>query len=138
LSVWALWAVALHYTLLAFDIQVPFSARLLILAVVNLGALIPSSPGYIGPYHYLCWVCLSVYAVDKSVAFSFAVVLHALWYVPLTCLGFVFLGKEHVSITQIRALEGQAASGDIILEAEDGNGSYPGSQPIGEPGHEPE
>ncbi|MCK4597013.1 flippase-like domain-containing protein [bacterium] len=109
-AVWALWVVALHYTLLAFDIQVPFSARLLILAVVNLGALIPSSPGYVGPYQYLCWVCLSIFAIDKSLAFSFSIVLHALWYVPLTSLGFIFLWREHVSIGQIRSLEARVAS----------------------------
>jgi hypothetical protein len=110
LGVWSLWTVALHETLLAFHIDVPFSARLLILAVVNLGALIPSSPGYVGPYHYLCWVCLSVYGVEKSLAFSFSMVLHALWYVPLTGLGFIFLGKEHLSISQIRSLRTNAAS----------------------------
>jgi uncharacterized protein (TIRG00374 family) len=109
-AVWALWAVALHYTLLAFGIQVPFSARLLLLAVVNLGALIPSSPGYVGPYQYFCWVGLSIFGVDKSLAFSFSVVLHALWYVPLTGLGFIFLWKEHVSISQIRSLQNQSAS----------------------------
>jgi len=138
LAVWTLWAVALHYTLLAFDIQVPFSARLLILAVVNLGALIPSSPGYVGPYHYLCWVCLSVYAVDKSLAFSFSVILHALWYVPLTALGFLFLGKEHVSIAQIRSLEAQVASGEFSLETGDDDGLQADAQPIGESDHEPE
>lgn len=118
LTVWSLWAVALHYTLLAFNIQVPFAARLLMLAVVNLGALVPSSPGYVGPYHYFCWLCLSVFAVQKSLAISFAVVMHALWYVPLTLLGFVFLGKEHVSLNQIRSLEGQASSGEGPEEAD--------------------
>ncbi|MCK4273155.1 flippase-like domain-containing protein, partial [bacterium] len=119
-AVWALWVVALHYTLLAFDIQVPFSARLLILAVVNLGALIPSSPGYVGPYQYLCWVCLSIFAIDKSLAFSFSIVLHALWYVPLTSLGFIFLWREHVSIGQIRSLEARVASdGFSSLEADE-------------------
>jgi len=110
LCVWGLWTVALHLTLLAFHIDVPLSARLLILAVVNLGALIPSSPGYVGPYHYLCWVCLSVYGVEKSLAFSFSLILHALWYVPLTCLGFIFLGKEHLSLSQIRSVESDMGS----------------------------
>jgi uncharacterized protein (TIRG00374 family) len=127
LFVWGLWGVALHQTLLAFHIQVPFSARLLILAVVNLGALIPSSPGYVGPYQYLCWVCLSVYGIDKSLAFSFSIVLHALWYVPLTCLGFIFLGKEHLSLSQIRSLENGAVSGGPELER--GQPGGPGPTP---------
>lgn len=117
LCVWGLWAVALHETLRAFHIDVPLSARLLILAVVNLGALIPSSPGYVGPYHYLCWVSLSVYGVQKSLAISFSMVLHALWYVPLTCLGFIFLGKEHLSISQIRSVETDMASKSFPLKA---------------------
>jgi len=117
--VWAFWAVALHYTILAFGIQIPFSARLLLLAVINLGALIPSSPGYVGPYQYFCWVGLSIFGVDKSLAFSFSIVLHALWYVPLTGLGFIFLWKEHVSISQIRTLKNQGASGETFLVADE-------------------
>lgn len=137
-AVWSLWAVALHYTLLAFGIQVPFSARLLILAVVNLGVLVPSSPGYVGPFQYFCWVCLSVFAIDKSLAFSFSVVLHALWYVPLTSLGFIFLWKENVSISQIRSLETQVASKGFSLEA-DGPGELGSAiHAIGDDGHEPE
>jgi len=136
LAVWSMWAVALHYTLLAFEIEVPFSARLLLLAVVNLGALIPSSPGYVGPYHYLCWVCLSVFAIDKSQAFSFSVVLHALWYVPLTGLGFFFLWKEQLSIRQIQSLEAQVSSGGFSLK-QDGSGEIePAIHAMGENGHE--
>lgn len=138
LAVWSLWTVALHYTLLAFDIQVPFSARLLILAVVNLGVLVPSSPGYVGPFQYFCWVCLSLYAVDKSLVFSFSVVLHALWYVPLTTLGFIFLWKEHVSIGQIRSLETQAASEGFSLGVKGSEKLGPATQPIGDDGHEPD
>jgi uncharacterized protein (TIRG00374 family) len=136
MAVWSMWAVALHYTLLAFGIEVPFSARLLLLAVVNLGALIPSSPGYVGPYHYLCWVCLSVFAIDKSLAFSFSVILHALWYVPLTGLGFFFLWKEQLSIRQIRSLEGQVASGGFSVK-QDGSGEIePAIHAMGDDGHE--
>lgn len=136
LAVWSMWALALHYTLLAFEIEVPFAARLLLLAVVNLGALIPSSPGYVGPYQYLCWVCLSVFAIDKSQAFSFSVVLHALWYVPLTGLGFFFLWKEQLSIRQIRSLEVQVASGGFSLK-QDGSGEIePAIHAMGDDGHE--
>ncbi len=137
-GVWALWAVALHYTLLAFSIQVPFSARLLILAVVNLGALIPSSPGYVGPYQYLCWVCLSVFAIDKSLAFSFSVVLHALWYVPLTSLGFIFLWREHVSIGQIRSLEARVASEGFSSLETDEPDELRFEKARGDDGHEPD
>jgi uncharacterized protein (TIRG00374 family) len=138
MAVWGLWAVALHYTLLAFGIQIPFSARLLLLAVINLGALIPSSPGYVGPYQYFCWVGLSIFGVDKSLAFSFSIVLHALWYVPLTGLGFIFLWREHVSISQIRSLENQGVSGEASLVANEPGEEDSRRNAIGEDGHEPD
>lgn len=137
-TVWGLWGVALHYTLLAFDIRVPFSARPLLLAAVNLGALVPSSPGYVGVYQYLCRVCLAIFGIDESLAFSFSIVLHALWYVPLTSLGFLFLGKEHVSISQIRSLEDQIVSEEISLDAEEQGKLRPATHAIGEAGHEPD
>ena len=136
LCVWGLWTVALHETLRAFHIAVPFSALLLCLAVVNLGALIPSSPGYVGPYHYLCWVCLSVYGVEKSLAFGFSVVMHALWYVPLTCLGFFFLGKEHLSLSQIRSVEADMGSEGFPLKDGEPGATEPAPVDRGDPDDE--
>ena len=137
LCVWGLWTVALHVTLRAFHIDVPFSALLLILAVVNLGALLPSSPGYVGPYHYLCLICLSeVFRVEKSLAFSFSAVMHALWYVPLTGLGFIFLGKEHLSLSQIRSVEAEMGSEGFPPKDGEPGTAGPDSVGRGDPDHE--
>jgi hypothetical protein len=71
-------------------------------------------------------------------AVSFSIVLHALWYVPLTCLGFIMLGKEHLSIAQIRSLEDQMASSDVSLENGEHGGTKPTPDAIGEIAHERE
>jgi uncharacterized membrane protein YbhN (UPF0104 family) len=60
---------------------------------LNLGGLIPSSPGYAGTYHLLAVLVLSNFAIKKEEALSFILVFHALWYVPQTLIGLSFWSK---------------------------------------------
>jgi uncharacterized membrane protein YbhN (UPF0104 family) len=73
----------------------------LLLAVLNLGSLVPSSPGYAGTYHLLAVAVLSAFAIKKAEALSFALVFHAAWFIPQTLLGFVVLTKKNLSLWQL-------------------------------------
>src|ERR1700730_2027407 len=52
----------------AFQLRVSPAAALLVLASTNLGAVIPSSPGALGIYHFTAVLALSVWHVDMSTA----------------------------------------------------------------------
>jgi uncharacterized membrane protein YbhN (UPF0104 family) len=64
---------------------------LFVTAIVNLGVSIPSSPGFIGTYQWLCVSALGLFSVDRGDAFAFAVLMHAVWFVPTTIAGLVLL-----------------------------------------------
>jgi hypothetical protein len=60
---------------------------LFVTAVLNLGAAIPSSPGFIGTYQWLGVSALTVLGVGHTRAFAFSVLMHAVWFVPTTMAG---------------------------------------------------
>jgi len=69
----------------------------------TISVVIPSTPGYVGTYHYLCQVALAMFAVPASEALSFAVVAHAISVMPVMLLGLVCANVEGVSIYRTAA-----------------------------------
>ena len=100
-AVWALSVVQNQLVLVAMGIQVPPSAAVMVLVVNALGMLIPSSPGYIGVFHYLTVLTLGVFGVEKNLALSLAIVLHLITFIPLVLLGTVSLGQESLSFGRV-------------------------------------
>jgi uncharacterized protein (TIRG00374 family) len=92
--VWALAAMTNYVTILALGIRVPFLAALLLLAALHLGVAVPSSPGRVGVFHYICVLSLSLFSVDRSLALSCGLVLHLIVFMPMITLGAWFLWKE--------------------------------------------
>lgn len=78
----------------AMHLDVPWYAMFVQLVVVNLGAMIPASPGGIGMIHYLSMLVLSLWIVDKACALSFAVVFHGLPYLLIMLLGTLCILRE--------------------------------------------
>jgi len=62
----------------AFHLDVPWYAGFFVLVMVNLGSAIPSSPGYVGVYHYLAMLALSLWTGDRNAALAYAIGTHAL------------------------------------------------------------
>jgi uncharacterized protein (TIRG00374 family) len=82
----------------ALSIDVPWVVALLLLVVLRLGTGVPSAPGNIGVFHYLCILTLGLFDVEPSLAFSYGVVLHLLvmilpTFVGITCL---WMTKEDI------------------------------------------
>ena len=99
--VWAAWFLGLYYALRAFDLVLPVWGMILLLSTLNLGGLVPSSPGYAGTYQFLAILVLSNFAIKKEEALSFILVFHALWYVPQTLIGLSIVVKKNLSLGQL-------------------------------------
>ena len=99
--VWGAWFLSLYYALNAFALVLPFWGMILLLSVLNLSGLIPSSPGYAGTYHLLIILVLSNFAIKKEEALGFALAFHALWYIPQTFLGMIILLRKHLSLWKL-------------------------------------
>jgi uncharacterized membrane protein YbhN (UPF0104 family) len=74
--IWTLYS-AVNYTLLeAIGERPSVLTALFLLVVLQLGVAVPSSPGRIGVFHYLCVQALAVFGIGGADALSYAFVLH--------------------------------------------------------------
>jgi glycosyltransferase 2 family protein len=82
------------------------AAALLTTGVANLATLIPSSPGYVGPFETgVKWVVEGALGVNGSLALSYAILVHATLFFPVTVLGLFVLWRERISLGQLREAE---------------------------------
>ncbi len=95
--IWLAETVKYWFVMHAFDFSVPFWVLMLMNGIVNLATTIPSSPGYVGTFDAPGIEILSVFGVERSLAASYTLVLHAALWLPITLLGFWFMGRESVS-----------------------------------------
>ncbi len=82
-----------------FDLQ--WSVSLILLVITTIAIAIPSSPGYVGTYHYLCQITLAMFGVPNGPALSFATVVHGINYLPIVIVGLFFAHYEGVAISKM-------------------------------------
>lgn len=87
LLVWLLEGGMFLAILPAFGVSPDPWLALVAMCVTNLGILAPSTPGFIGPFHFFCMTTLAAVGVSEPVAFGYAVVVHLSFYVPITLWG---------------------------------------------------
>jgi len=100
--VWLFMGASNYFVFLAFGFDLPLEASYFLLVIVSISILVPSSPGFVGVYHYGTVFTLLQYGVAKEDALSFALVLHAAQYIPITLMGFYYLKKAHLSLSQLK------------------------------------
>jgi len=98
-------STALYFTMLTLGVKIAFVKIPFVCALLNMGLVIPSSPGYIGVYQFMLVYLLSIFNVPKTEAFAVSLVFQASWYVPYNIFGAIFLIKEHLKIQDIQNLE---------------------------------
>jgi uncharacterized protein (TIRG00374 family) len=87
-----IWGTALlnnYLVLLALNISLPLTASLLVLVVLQAGITLPSLPGNLGIFEYLCVLALSIFGVAQVSALSYGVLLHGVTMLPQLIAGVV-------------------------------------------------
>ena len=107
LFIWMLMGVSNYFVFVAFGFDLNLEASFFLLVVVSISILLPSSPGFVGVYHYATVFTLALYGVGEVNARAFALVLHAAQYIPITLMCFYYLKKAHLTL---RLLEAEAES----------------------------
>lgn len=75
----------------ALGIAATPEAALLALSVGTLSTIIPSSPGYVGTFHYFTARTLSGLGASEIGAAAFAILIHAILWLSITASGFLLL-----------------------------------------------
>ena len=90
---------------------------LLTTGIANLATLVPSSPGYVGPFEAgIKTVLNGALGVDAAQALSYAIVVHACLWFPITVWGAMEWSRMHLSMRQVNA-EAGPVSPDTIPSA---------------------
>jgi uncharacterized protein (TIRG00374 family) len=85
---------------LGIDFGSPFEtlvAAWITLAAVGMAVAIPSAPGFFGTYHAACKLALEPLGVAPEVAVALGTLLHGVFWITLTLLGFAVLRSRHTS-----------------------------------------
>ena len=75
---WLVAATTNLLLLLAFDLPASWLMALVLLAILQGGIAVPSTPGKVGVFHYLCVAGLSLFGIPRAVGLGYGLVLHFL------------------------------------------------------------
>ena len=83
----------------AMGFDLAFQSLLLIVGVVNLVLLVPAAPGGLGTFDAATKSMMGVFGVSPENALSYALLLRAALWIPVTLVGAFFFVKEGFNLT---------------------------------------
>ncbi len=108
--IWVNVIVTYWIMFLAFDIEAPYYAVLPLLVLVVIGVMVPT-PAAVGAFHAAVRIALvTLWAVPNEQAVSYAILTHAMAFVPITVIGLALLSREGLTVTSLEGLEDSSAS----------------------------
>jgi uncharacterized protein (TIRG00374 family) len=88
---WIPLALSTWVLMIGFHLGLSVLAGLLVTIATGLSLVLPSSPGAVGVFEAAALVGLKAYGIDKADALSFAIVLHAVNFLPYVLAGALVL-----------------------------------------------
>ena len=103
--IWLSYGAVFFFSLHSFNFVEAYglnwSVSLILLVITSIAIVVPSSPGYVGTYHYLCQISLNMFGVPADSALAFAVVVHAITFIPVFVVGLFFAQREGMSLLKM-------------------------------------
>jgi glycosyltransferase 2 family protein len=108
ISTWLIEAASYYLVLNAFGFFGFFIVAIATMAMVNLMIIVPSAPGYFGPFELACFIILGrsgygeITQFTETTAAAYALILHVVvQWIPSTLLGLVYMWREHIRFKDI-------------------------------------
>jgi uncharacterized protein (TIRG00374 family) len=109
---WAVSLVTAWAGCFALGAEPGLAALLFLIVLTSSGQAVPSSPGYVGVYHYLAALALTTFGVEPATAIGIAVITHAFSYGPLVVMGLIALWTGGYTFGDVLSgVSGQRSSG---------------------------
>jgi len=113
LVAWMLTALCAYFVALATHLHLGFDAAVLVVVAVGLSMILPSPPAAIGVFEGAVLIALKPYGVPRDAALSYALVLHAVNFIPFLIVGFPLLHRNsrrgRAATTAVAATSGSIA-----------------------------
>jgi hypothetical protein len=102
--VWLSIALGVWLTSRAFDLTFRFDGSFLIIMFLVVGVAAPTPAG-VGTFHWMYRLAVTTFfGAPVETAVAAAIVLHAVSFIPISLLGFVFLAQDGLSLGRLRHL----------------------------------
>lgn len=102
---WVTYGVITQFSAYALNITLTWVEVGVILVATTMVISLPSAPGYIGTYHAAAFLIMTeLFGKPDAVARGYAIVNHAVGFVPLILIGFFLLLRSSVRLGEIRRL----------------------------------
>ncbi len=92
--VWIGEAGLFYFVLLGTGVESSPVMALLVMALATLSTLVPSSPGYVGPFHLAAFTAVSLVGGTAGQAASYAVIVHLALWLPTTIAGLIAIWTD--------------------------------------------
>lgn len=105
LLIWGNILVTYWALLFAFDIDLPFYAVMPLIVMVVIGVMVPTPAG-VGGFHLAVELALvDLFGIATGPAASYALVSHAVVFIPITMIGILLLSREGLTLRAIEEEE---------------------------------
>ena len=104
LVTWGLGTACYDCTLRAFSIDVPWYTAFVIMAFLAVAISLPSTPGFVGPFHVGIVAAVLVVApeTDRDVLKAATLIAHLLQLLPVLVVGCICLYVENLGLMELR------------------------------------
>jgi uncharacterized protein (TIRG00374 family) len=109
LVAWVVNGVSFWIAFKAVGITAPVSAAFFLQCVLVAAVAAPSAPGFFGVFEAATKVALGVYGIDNTLAVSYALGYHLVGWIPITVIGFWYLGKMGLHLRDMSGEKGRVA-----------------------------
>ena len=107
--IWVVNAAGVEASFRAFALDLPPYASFLLLGTIAVALVLPSAPGYIGPFQAGTVQGLALVGVARETALSLSIVYHLANYIPITIVGLAYLSALNLTLGELRAAGGKRA-----------------------------
>jgi len=102
---WLMQSFSLYLLFVGFHLPLSLLAAVFLEVALVFGVTLPSAPGYVGTFHWVCAAGLIFLGVEANQAKSFSLVLWLSGFLPVTGLGLLLLWKEGLSLNSLQRPE---------------------------------
>jgi len=92
LGAWIFEAITFAWVAYSMNIKLAVDEGFFVMSMATLSTLLPSTPGYVGTFDYLCKLSLNLIGVDEIHAVAATILMHIVNLAPITLIGgFAFI-----------------------------------------------
>ena len=106
LALWVLYYICTFLVVMATGIELTWVAAGIVLIATTLAITVPSAPGYVGTYHAAAvYVLVNLFNSGLTESQAFAVLIHAVGFIPLVLFGFMYFLRSSIQIRDVQSKE---------------------------------